>query len=130
MTTRAPRRTIVICLVATLAINVVKTIRRGDIPAADLGIGAALSGTLLLVLTEWAPTVASGLAVVMLITAAGGRGDDAGLEAVRAIGRVAGGEGLATRPATAASTGRSGLPGPQSAPGAGQGAGGGGGRSW
>lgn len=81
------RRTIVLCLVATLAINVVKHLKNKEIPTADIGIGAALTGIFLLGMAEFAPKVASGFALIMFVVALGGGPNSTGgqLETVKAI---------------------------------------------
>ncbi len=71
-----PQRTIVLCLVAVLAVNSGKQLKKGKVPGVDLGVGAALSGTLLLGLAEFLPDVAKGLAIVMLLTGLLGAGDE------------------------------------------------------
>lgn len=64
-----PRRIVVMALFGTLAVNVARNLQQGHVPQADIGVGAALSGTLLLGVAEFAPQVATGLAILMLMTA-------------------------------------------------------------
>lgn len=84
-----PQRTIVLALGLTLGINVARQLKGGKTPAADLAIGAAMSGLLLLSVAEFAPQVASGLAIIMVITAlTDPTGTGGQVELLRAVGKV------------------------------------------
>lgn len=88
-----PQRIVVLCLAATLATNMARQIKGGKIPAADLAVGAALTGVLLLSVAEFAPRVGSGLAIVMLITAiTDPKGTGGQVELMRAVGAITGGQ--------------------------------------
>lgn len=87
-----PQRIIVLALAGTLAVNVSRQLKGGKVPAADLAVGAALSGVLILSLAEFAPKVGSGLAIIMLITAlTDPQGTGGQVELLRAVGKITGG---------------------------------------
>lgn len=84
-------RLIVLALLGTLAINVGRQLQHGNIPKADVAIGAAMAGVLLLSLNEFAPKVSSGLAIIMLITAlTDPKGTGGQVELMRAVGKLSG----------------------------------------
>lgn len=70
MSPEQAKTTVLVGVLGSGALAAVNDLRQGNVPSARIGVGVLVTGSILLVLAEFAPAIAAGFGALILTTSA------------------------------------------------------------